>query len=106
MKSYQTVEPTLDSAFIVNGKFTFEGKLSAAAQFFLYTKKNEETNQRLSFVLENEHYTINGSEDSIASAMVVGGKEQSYYVTAKDSLEKTENLNTQKNTEKNGKNII
>ena len=90
LKSYQTAEPTLDSTFIINGKFKFEGKLSAAAQFFLYTKKNEETNQRLSFVLENENYTINGSEDSIAQAIVVGGKEQAYYVALRTSLKPIE----------------
>ena len=90
LKSYQTAEPTLDSTYIVNGKFKFEGKLSAAAQFFLYTKKNEETNQRLSFVLENENYTINGSEDSIANAIVVGEKEQAYYVALRTSLKPIE----------------
>jgi hypothetical protein len=47
LKSYQTVEPTLDSTFIVNGKFTFEGKLSAAAQFFFVYQKERRNKPKI-----------------------------------------------------------
>lgn len=86
LKSYQTEEPRLDSAFIVDGKFNFKGKLNAPAQFFLYTQKNEAENQRLSFVLENADYQISGTEDSISLAKVEGAEEQANYLELKKQL--------------------
>ena len=67
------------------------------------------------FSQENKGIVYYGFVDAMATgngngldynAYMTFNKEQSYYVTAKDSLEKTENLNVQKNTEKNDENII
>ncbi len=75
----------IDSALVLDGKFKFKGKLNSPSLYFLFTDKSKSNRQTLSFVLENENYSIDAKEDSMKVAIVKGSKEQDKYASLKNS---------------------
>lgn len=62
-----------DTAKIVNGKFTFEGKCEYP---FMYDISVKGIRSKISFFLENDTYKITASEEALDDAMINGGTTQ------------------------------
>ncbi|PKO96301.1 MAG: hypothetical protein CVU12_05730 [Bacteroidetes bacterium HGW-Bacteroidetes-7] len=81
----------IDSALLVNGKFTFKGKVEDPDQYIIY---NPNLPNRISIFIENTKYKITAPSYNLNDAVIEGGKSQTLISLAeKKSKEVIEKLN-------------
>ncbi|HCT93194.1 MAG: hypothetical protein A2X19_08345 [Bacteroidetes bacterium GWE2_39_28] len=81
----------IDSALLVNGKFTFKGRLEDPDQYIIY---NPNLPNRIAIFIENARYKITAPSYNLNDAVIDGGESQKLIsLTEKKSKEVIEKLN-------------
>ena len=81
----------IDSALLINGKFTFKGRVEDPDQYIIY---NPNLSNRIAIFIENTKYKITAPSNNLNDAVIEGGESQSLIsLTEKKSREVIEKLN-------------
>lgn len=81
----------IDSALLVNRKFTFKGRVEDPDQYIIY---NPDLTNRIAIFIENTEYKITAPSYNLNDAVIEGGKSQTLIsLTEKKSKEVIEKLN-------------